>query len=137
MSEILSIILIMCISIRLNMVGLSASLIGRIPHFIVKLKEGFIIPRGICVEQLSMQNDNLNVDDTIGVDDTSPCKMLDKCTLSTGASCTAPCNGRLLRSVPNLTSVPNLAFMSDGARQKSHQACAIEKALMPTYAWFI
>ncbi|OOE48683.1 hypothetical protein BZG11_13945 [Salinivibrio kushneri] len=24
-----------------------------------------------------------------------------------------------------------------GARRKSHQACAIEKALMPTYAWFI
>nr|WP_274533609.1 hypothetical protein [Salinivibrio sp. MA607] len=128
MSEILSIILIMCISIRLNMVGLSASLIGRIPHFIVKLKEGFIIPRGICVEQLSMQNDNLNVDDSIGVGDTSPGKVSTMMHIA---------NGRLLRSVPNLTSVPNLAFMSDGARRKSRQACAIEKALMPTYAWFI
>nr|WP_021024375.1 hypothetical protein [Salinivibrio costicola] len=134
MSEILSIILIMCISIRLNMVGLSASLIGRIPHFIVKLKEGFIIPRGICVEQLSMQNDNLNVDDTIGVDDTSPGKVLGMCTLPTGACYTAPCNGRLSRSAPNLTSVPILTTMSDGARRKSRQACAIEKALMPTYA---
>ncbi|OOF07134.1 hypothetical protein BZG79_13495 [Salinivibrio sp. MA427] len=40
-------------------------------------------------------------------------------------------NGRLSRSVPNLPP------MSDGAQRKSHQACAIEKALMPTYAWFI
>ncbi|OOE97403.1 hypothetical protein BZG77_09145 [Salinivibrio sp. IB643] len=43
----------------------------------------------------------------------------------------APVALRLSRSAPTLT------LMSDGAQRKSHQACAIEKALMPTYAWFI
>ncbi|OOF07610.1 hypothetical protein BZG80_00695 [Salinivibrio sp. MA440] len=42
----------------------------------------------------------------------------------------APVALRLLRLAPILST------MSDGARRKSHPACAIEKALMPTYAYF-
>ncbi|OOE63611.1 hypothetical protein BZG14_09500 [Salinivibrio sp. IB282] len=49
----------------------------------------------------------LYIGGAIGDDDTSPSTMMGMCTLPTGA------------------------------RRKSHQACAIEKALMPTYAWFI
>ncbi|OOF06942.1 hypothetical protein BZG81_01560 [Salinivibrio sp. MA607] len=49
--------------------------------------------------------------------------------------------GRQSRLAPNLTSRLIFGFdvrwrRATGARRKSHLACAIEKALMPTYAYF-